>query len=579
MTATISLVAGSQPDGLIDAAGRLGASIASLGAQIVMQREALAQLTSGWQGDAASAALLRAEDNLQRQRQLHLRLQAMQSALSIGGGQLSSLRLHILGTAGQATSLGGLVGDDGTVSATGGGLFMTPVLAAAYTALLKKLLVTFDAVDQSTASALANAGAPPAPPHPSTSTIPGMGTDPERVHRWWDSLSPDERERVADEQPERIGNLDGIPVAIRDYANRKVMNQDLARVRHAASGAGVPAETVLAAPENYGLTQADATRYRNAEKVQKGIDVNARKNPDGSPRYPVFLHTYEPEAFGGQGRAAIAMGNPDEADNTTVLVPGTGNSVRDGYFERPDGLNVYQETQSAAPDSKNSVVLWMGYDAPDSPTDTRIATTGLAREGGSLLARDVNAFDVTNGDKDSHVTVIGHSYGSTTLADAAAGFGMHTDDVVLVGSPGTDMAKTAADFHLPEGGHLYVGAASSDPVTHLAGVQIPLTPFPPTPFDLPSPGIPVGLGADPAVDGFGSTRFKAEVPGLNNPFSDHSEYFTPGGESLYAIADITSGNGAVLEDHGMAARHRGEYLSADSVDPELLRTPTTGHYH
>jgi hypothetical protein len=76
----------------------------------------------------------------------------------------------------------------------------------------------------------------------------------------------------------------------------------------------------------------------------------------------------------------------------------------------------------------------------------------------------------------------------------------------------------------------------------------------------------------------GSTRFKAEAPGFNNPFDDHSEYFTPGSESLYAIAEITSGNGALLEDHGMTARHRGEYMWADSVDPELLRSPTTGHY-
>ena len=141
------------------------------------------------------------------------------------------------------------------------------------------------------------------------------------------------------------------------------------------------------------------------------------------------------------------------------------------------------------------------------------------------------------------------------------------------------LAKSATDFHLPSDGHVYVGAASSDPVTHFGGMQIPITPFPPSPFDVPAPGIPVGLGTDPAVDGFGSTRFKAEVPGLDFPFSDHSKYFTPGGESLYAIADITSGNGAMLSDHDMTARHSGEYLLADWVDPELLRTPISGHYH
>jgi hypothetical protein len=456
---------------------------------------------------------------------------------------------------------------------------MTPVMAAAYSALLKKLLESFDGVDRATASAIAGAGVPQTPAGRSAMTIPNPGTDPQQVKRWWDSLSPEERQRRADEEPERIGNLNGVPVATRDYANRRVVGQDLDRVRRAAANAGVSEEAVLADPGKYGLTQRDVTRYRNATQVDTGIALNEQRDANGVPKNPVFLHTYQPEEFGGQGRAALAIGNPDEADNTTVLVPGTGNSVRDGYFRRPDGLNVYHEAQSADPTKKNSVVMWMGYDAPDSPTDLRIAQTDLARQGGALLAPDVNAFDVTNGDKDSHVTVIGHSYGSTTVADAAAGYGMHTDDVVLVGSPGTDLAKSAADFHLPDGGHVYVGAASSDPVTHFGSQQIPITPFPPSPFHLPTPGIPVGLGTDPALDGFGSTRFKAEVPGLTNPFGDHSEYFTPGSESLYAITDIASGNGALLESHDMTARHRGEYVLADSVDPELFRTPTSGHYH
>jgi hypothetical protein len=64
--ATISLVAVSRPDGLIAAAARLGASIASHETQVSVQREALAQLLSGWQGDAALAALVRAEKNPQR---------------------------------------------------------------------------------------------------------------------------------------------------------------------------------------------------------------------------------------------------------------------------------------------------------------------------------------------------------------------------------------------------------------------------------------------------------------------------------------------------------------------------------
>jgi len=44
----------------------------------------------------------------------------------------------------------------------------------------------------------------------------------------------------------------------------------------------------------------------------------------------------------------------------------------------------------------------------------------------------------------SNVTVIGHSYGSTTVADAFAGGGMRSEHAVLIGSPGTDLAKGGA---------------------------------------------------------------------------------------------------------------------------------------
>lgn len=53
------------------------------------------------------------------------------------------------------------------------------------------------------------------------------------------------------------------------------------------------------------------TRYANATRVQQGLDQNAEHT--GAP---TLLWIYRPEAFGGQGRAAIAIGNPDTADDT-----------------------------------------------------------------------------------------------------------------------------------------------------------------------------------------------------------------------------------------------------------------------
>ena len=168
------------------------------------------------------------------------------------------------------------------------------------------------------------------------------------------------------------------------------------------------------------------------------------------------------------------------------------------------------------------------------------------------------------------MTVVGHSYGSTVVSDAAATNGMRAHDVVLVGSPGTDRAHSAADFHLLPGGHLYVGAASGDAVTWSPAHVRP---------GLLGPSLG-GLGDDPSVDGFGSTRFKAEVPGYTvNPIYDHLHYFDDGSESLFSIADVVSGHGDALQHDGMTAHHRGEYLMGEGFDPEAWRPATTGHRH
>lgn len=341
------------------------------------------------------------------------------------------------------------------------------------------------------------------------------------------------------------GDLRGVPAPLRDQANRQVLADDIARVEHATEA----------------ISAADMARYDNALRVRDGLEVNSSHGAD-----PVLLLSYDPAAFDGRGRAAIAIGDPDTADNITVLVPGARSSVRAGYLSSPDGGNVYREVVRADPDRTNSVIVWMGYRSPDSLADPQVAQPSSARAGGRLLAADINALRLTHAGA-AHVTVIGHSYGSTMVADAAAGFGMRADDVVLVGSPGTDLARSAADFHLPATGHVYVGAASTDPITGFGGepqLQVPAT------------AATVGLGADPAADGYGSTRFKAEIPFLTPPLAAHSSYFRPDSEALFSIGDIASGHGDTLAHDHMTAPHRRRL---PTFDPERLRPATGGHRH
>ncbi|WP_156688657.1 putative alpha/beta hydrolase [Mycobacterium sp. Marseille-P9652] len=404
--------------------------------------------------------------------------------------------------------------------------------------------------------------APAGPPEPLA--LPPPDSTPEDVTRWWGTMRTEQREALIAEYPWELGNLNGVPVETRSRINTQVMDADLRRVEDAAAKHGMTTNDITRNPGQYGLSTPAITRYANARRTREGLTEQATVGAD------VLLMKYQPEAFDGEGAAAIALGNPDTADNTAILVPGLGSNVLDGTLSDPDGAHIYKESTRADANKKTAVIVWIGYDAPDTWHDPGLWRPNMARTGAHALAADVNGLRATHLSTPTHITVIGHSYGSTTVADAAA-YGMRADDVVLVGSPGTDMAHSANDFRLPRNGHLYVGSASADPVTW-------------APSRVMGPGLigPTlgGLGADPAVDGYGSTRFKAEIPGASiNPVNDHLRYFDGGSESLFSIADVVSGHGNALQRDGMTARHRGEYGLEQGIDPEAWRLPTTGHWH
>src|ERR1700758_4395187 len=106
-------------------------------------------------------------------------------------------------------------------------------------------------------------------------------------------------------------------------------------------------------------------------------------------------------------------------------------------------------------------------------------------------------------------------------------------------------------------GTCYVGDASTDPVGMLGQLNgLSKTVFGDN-IGGQVLGTLLGLGADPALDGFGSVRFRAEVPGSDgiSPH-DHSYYYHLGSESLHSMADITSRHGDALAADGMTAEHR-----------------------
>ncbi|OBH55711.1 hypothetical protein A5685_09585 [Mycobacterium colombiense] len=423
-------------------------------------------------------------------------------------------------------------------------------------------------------------------------SIPLTDSDPGRVTAWWDSLSANQKQLLIDQHPYELGNLNGIPADVRDSVNQAAMKDDLRRVEDVARQRGlVPSALrdsarnnldvdVFTQPGDYGLCATDITRYQNAVKTNDFLERDEK--PDG---LPVMLWAYDALAFNGKGRAAIAIGNPDKARNTAVIVPGTNSSVRGGWMcdGTDDAINLYEQAARADPQNPTAVLAWMGYDAPEFETQwqqvvtdpsnlEQVGTPWRARQAGALLAADVNGLAATHdASTPRHVTVLGHSYGSTTVADAFANSGMRANDAVLTGCPGTDLAHSATDFHLG-GGRLYVGAASTDAISWIgeAGGDLPngLN----ATLDQPL-GPLAGLGADPAHAGFGAVRFHAEVAGSHSVmpwFADHSHYYDVGSEALHNITEIVTGHGDRLAGEGMLAPDRA---AARISIPLQVQTP------
>jgi uncharacterized protein YukE len=609
MPVTIPQVKASRPEALTEAAGELGQKASGLASQMDTQRATITGLRTQWHGTASDAAVAKAEPTLARMQQIHDALTRAQPVLRDGGGRLGQTRAGLIGAVDQLQGQGWQVSPDGTVSVKPGGPLdqfarTSPVaaiqilqLAAANSVDLKIRLAEFDTtdreLDQNLRSAVAGLDGAPrksgigdlpqAPPYDTGAEIP-EGKSAEEVDKWWQSLPQDKKDYYLQHWPDKLGNLNGIPVADRSAANKTILQRDLDRPAEVAAAHGVTKEEVLAHPEKYGMAGQMMTRYNNAVKVRDAMDKDAKdaKNPRDRTKPPeILLMKYDPEAFDGEGAAAIAIGNPDKAANTTVMVSGLTTSVAAGTLSDGTGVNVYNEANLADPNNPTAVVQWMGYNAPDIDLDLDTNAIGvsepfMARAGAQLLAPDVNGLAVTHEGNPAHTTVIGHSYGSTTVADAAAGYGMRADDIVLVGCPGTDLAQSAADFHLPPDGHLFVGSASTDFVTGLGREHMNI------------PG--VGLGADPSMDGYGSTRFHAEVAEIGiNPLDEHTSYFVDGSESLFSIADIVSGHGDQLQQHGMTADHRVKTPSLPFpvpgmpppvvIDPELVHPSNNEHHH
>ncbi|MET9291309.1 alpha/beta hydrolase [Streptomyces sp. NPDC003077] len=301
--------------------------------------------------------------------------------------------------------------------------------------------------------------------------------DPKEAAKWWKDLPEEQRTSLAALHPEVIGKVDGLPSNVRDDANRLALEQELSALENSEYH------------DKYSTDDYNK-RLNNLLTLQREMD----KRDGETGRKQLYLLNFDSE---GDGQAVIAQGNPDTADNVGVQVPGTDTTMEStgGQLDRMDKLQ--RAAMREDPNASTSMVYWLGYDAPEIPVsqaaNLSVAGTGRAEDAAPDLRNFTHGLRASHeGDSPAHLTVLGHSYGSTVVGAAAAhDGGLGADDIAVVGSPGMTVRK-AEDLNI-DPDHVYVGRAKDDGIKWAAGAT---------------------LGSDPAItDMFGGHRFKVDTEG------------------------------------------------------------------
>ncbi|MEU4215132.1 alpha/beta hydrolase [Actinoplanes sp. NPDC026623] len=358
---------------------------------------------------------------------------------------------------------------------------------------------------------------------------------PAEIKGWWDSLTPQQQEQAILEFPGLVGAMNGIPVADRDTANRFVLRRetdgyeqrissidarllylqrmyDQGRIGEVYPDASDPRTSMDTEMLKLGVQRSDD------EAKLGGLEViGSRLHDPGKPdAYLMGLSTAD------DGRAIVAVGNPDTSDNVVTYVPGTTSDLPgiETDLKRADTM-AYDANTIDSSGRTTASILWLGYDAPDMIPNA--GSSSYATNAVDDLQNFQSGLGATHDGRPSHNTVLGHSYGTTTVGYAARdGNGLAANDLIFVGSPGVGV-DSASGLHI-QGDHNNVWASTAaNDVIRLTGVEDTMR-----------------FGENPDNPGFGGRQFTS-ADGSWSPVATHSEYWDPHNPSRKNIAFIITG--------------------------------------
>jgi hypothetical protein len=334
-----------------------------------------------------------------------------------------------------------------------------------------------------------------------------------QVSGWWAGLDSRAQRSLLSAAPELVGNLDGIPVAVRNVANRDVLRSTIRDL------------------ELDGLREGRAMATQNLQRLEMLYAIADALGPATAnpPRTLLQLDTHD------AGKVAIVLGDLDTADYVSYLLPGmfitVGGNVVEWtdtaarlYDEQVSWLSLLAEAGAADEVETVATVAWIGYQTPHL---LNVGSLDLAYEGRDAIARAIDGLQTIRGTDQPYISLLAHSYGSTA-AMLALEESTTVDALAMIGSPGAP-ATSVDDLNVR--GDVFVGEAVWDPIPNSAF-----------------------FGSDPGSAEFGARVMSVAgtVDVITNRVlaasTGHNEYFSPGTESMRNLALIGINKGELVTD-------------------------------
>ena len=536
---------------------------------VVKQADALQARMSSFKGEGATADALRAKMGIAHKELTTLAddLLEIQEAVKVASGDVSQVESAVKVALQQAASTHCTISAAGIATCHPPGNSMSQYTRQSTEASVNRLVgqaVDLANTADTTLNARLKTVGTPGSAAKSTSTQTHDLSDaeqkkfkkmtPEERAKYWSQQSEAQKRHLCDKYPDLIGNADGVEGWARDRANRNRLpglkqeaKDNVSKYTELLKNPWIDSDTRMLYLGELDKAQKAVKAYEAVqEQLDKGISLEDYQH--GKKGDPVSLLTLQND--GARVKAAMGQGDVDHAKNVATFVPGIGTTVEGSmgdYMRQTKNLRSAAMAQGNLSASDVATVAWLGYDAPgkadlNQPQNIPgIISPFLAKAGSDRLAGFMNGMQASRdyGAGDAHMTLVGHSYGSSTSGMAATKvkYGV-IDDLVLCGSPGMG-TYDAKNYHVDQN-HLWVsGVPKGDSVQGMGAIR---------------GGIVGSLGKNPmdsdsgfthlSDDATGSPKYKNDAPASvpsNFNFDNHNIYLEDGTETLQDIGRVVAG--------------------------------------